>query len=227
MASLVSIENNLNESLVKMDAQMKAFPWNSRDSYMQWLSQTYFYVCHSTRLLCLAGASFSQDDNKFHLRGIEHMKEEKSHEKLALKDLQDLGGDIRNYEAFPATEALYQTCAYAITNKDPISIYGYILCLEGIAVTSAGHCANEIKKAYPGRNVSRFLDVHGNEDPDHLVKALAILKTVSDHRLTHVQRMMSLSFSFYSAMLSTSRTLQTFEFYKPESSSMADGSLRV
>jgi len=33
-------------------------PWENQSFYAEWLAQTYFYVRHSTRLLCLAAARF-------------------------------------------------------------------------------------------------------------------------------------------------------------------------
>lgn len=207
------IKRELKEGLDMIDREMRSFPWGDSEKYGAWLSQTYYYVCHSTRLLCLSGARFDQADNRFHLRAIEHMSEEKSHEAMALKDLRDLGYSIDHFSELSLTQALYQTVYYAIEHKDPVSIYGYILCLEGVAVRCAKRSAEAVKSSYVGKRVHLFLDVHGEDDPDHLDKALEILKDLSPSRLEVVRQLMSTSFFFYREML---RACSRFEIVRSD-----------
>ncbi len=50
-------------------------PWSQKEFYAEWLAQTYFYVQHSTRLLCLSAARVGHYQNIHHLRMIDHMRE--------------------------------------------------------------------------------------------------------------------------------------------------------
>src|SRR5262245_13457821 len=82
-------------------ARVDSFPWAHREAYAAWLAQTYYYVSHSTRLLALAASRYTVADDAFHLRCLEHLREEKSHEKLATADLKALGKTAREYPEFP------------------------------------------------------------------------------------------------------------------------------
>jgi hypothetical protein len=134
MTTINDLRNTLGAKLEGVDERMRNFLWGDPERYAAWLSQTYYYVSQSTRLFCMSGSRLTFQDNQFHLLGIDHMKEEKAHELLVLKDLRELGYDIGAYKELPVTEALYKTVSHSILNQDPLAIYGYILCLEGISM---------------------------------------------------------------------------------------------
>ena len=95
----------LTEKLMQEQAKaIDAFPWDSKEAYADWLAQTYYFVCHSTRLLALAASRFQVDEDAYHLRFLEHLKEEKSHEKLCLTDLKTLGVSIEDISKFVAEQ---------------------------------------------------------------------------------------------------------------------------
>lgn len=142
--------------------------FRNKEFYAQWLAQTYYFVCHSTALIGYALPFMSRGEMRS--RFEEHMAEEKSHELLALKDLNRLGYEIKDFPEDSMTQAFYQSQYYRITFEGPTTLLGYILYLEGLAVHVGGTVYNEIKDLH--KNSVLFLKVHAEEDPHHLTEAL-------------------------------------------------------
>jgi thiaminase len=201
MTTINDLRNTLEAKLEGVDERMRNFLWGDPERYAAWLSQTYYYVSQSTRLFCMSGSRLTFQDNQFHLLGIDHMKEEKAHELLVLKDLRELGYDIGAYKELPVTEALYKTVSHSILNQDPLAIYGYILCLEGISMRSAKYCALAVRRSYSNKKVDLFLDIHSNEDCKQVEKTLDLLSDLPSHRLEIIERMMNTCFYFYEEIL--------------------------
>ena len=179
---------------------IEATDWSNKQSYGNWLAQTYYFVRHSTRLLALSAACCSQDDSEYHWRLVEHTSEEKGHEIQALQDLKALGFQLTDFSEEHPTAAFYQTQYYQIQHVDPLAFFGYILCLEGLAV-EAGEFIYDTAKSSHGAKCTRFLKLHVGEDPDHLEKAFASIASIEPSRLRNVEVSMTLSFYFYDQIL--------------------------
>ncbi|MBN8553883.1 MAG: iron-containing redox enzyme family protein [Deltaproteobacteria bacterium] len=164
------IKEAFNREMVLLQKIYNKFPWQNREAYARWLAQTYHFVCHSTRLLSLSAARFSLSQNKFHLRCLDHMKEERSHEILALNDLKHLGYPISQFPESSMTSAFYQSQYYLIDYAHPLALYGYILCLEGISSTAGKDVYGQVCKAF-GEKTATFWKVHSQEDDGHLAEA--------------------------------------------------------
>ncbi|HET8935119.1 MAG TPA: iron-containing redox enzyme family protein [Polyangiales bacterium] len=152
------------------------FPWEHKQAYAAWLAQTYFYVRHSTRLLAAAAARFSLDNrgNAFHVRFGTHIGEEKSHEKLALHDMKQLGANIQSMRELSSTRMFYETQYYKINYVDPFALYGYILMLEATGPVCGGEIVARVTRAH-GPKCATFLVLHAEEDVDHVQRALAMV----------------------------------------------------
>jgi thiaminase len=148
---------------------MDAFPWQSREVYAEWIAQTYHFVCHSTRLLALSASRFSVAEDAFHLRFLEHLREEKNHDKLALSDLRALGHDISDHPEQPETRAFWQGQYYLVEHVSPKALFGYIWSLEELAATKGRSIYKELCRAH-GEPASVFMKVHAEEDLDHVEK---------------------------------------------------------
>ncbi len=154
---------------------MRELDWANRDVYKQFVSQVYYFVCHSTRML---GAAMSQTSNeKYYDRLVAHIKEEDKHEKLALMDLKQLGGKIEDHPEASITRAMWESQFYKIS-KSPTSLLGYILALELIACEVYPDVRPLIEKTY-GPKCLNFIRVHSDEDPDHVEKALKQLDALT------------------------------------------------
>lgn len=177
---------NLNLNLSPMGECLKKFPWEEKLAYAWFLSQTYYYVCHSTKLLHVAVGRMKQSDKKFYKRFVEHLTEENGHEMIALKDLKKLGFDIKDFPELPETRMFWESQYYKIEHNDPISLLGYIYALEAIASQVCPLIKKELEKYYPN-DCHSFIKVHGEDDPEHVEKALDQIKELPAERLRWVQ----------------------------------------
>jgi uncharacterized ferritin-like protein (DUF455 family) len=186
--------------LDEADTAIRATPWRDKSVYGAFLAQTKYYVSHSTRLLALAASRFRFSEEQLHRRFIKHATEEMSHETLALRDLQSLGLSLGQYPEFPATRAFYQTQYYMIEHVSPWSFLGYILMLEGLAITKGPWLLNEIKQ-YHGEKAGSFLKVHAAEDVGHMADAEKAMQSVPEGERPLVIEQIANSCFYYCSML--------------------------
>ncbi len=161
---------NFEKHMGDLNGTAQSFPWNDRYAYGMYLAQTYYYVSHSTRLLALAASRMSQADSSFHRRFLEHAAEEKGHEALALKDLENLGFKLEEFPELPETRMFWQVQYFKIEHQDPLCLLGYIIALETIACEQCPRIKKIAEKCHGPKCVS-FVRLHGEEDPDHVKKA--------------------------------------------------------
>ncbi len=150
------------------------YPWHSAEFYAAWCAQTYYYTSHNTRILLLASAHTPMKMPALHRRFAAHSGEEKGHEVLAERDAKSLGFDVQKIGEFPVTRSFYATQYYTIAHIGVEALFGFILALEGLANE---HGREWIKKIKQNSNFpTSFLDVHADEDPDHVEKAFDQIK---------------------------------------------------
>lgn len=169
-------------SVEMMSDSIREFPWDNKNAYAQFLAQTYYYICHSTRLLAASAARFSQEDQSLHKRFLKHTDEENSHELLALRDLQKLGYKIEDFPELAQTKTLYEIQYYKIEHHDPAALMGYILALETMAGQDFKWLKDKVTGLY-GKECAKFVQVHADEDPDHIEKAVQVIKSLKTPRL--------------------------------------------
>ncbi len=187
--------------LVAHNQVVAAFPWEEARAYADWLAQTYYYVSYSTRLLAASAARLKLEDDRLHLRMLEHMGEEKSHQKLASTDMQKLGYKLEDFSELPETQAFYQTQFYWIEHQNPKALMGYILSLEVMAVTEAPAALVKIHATHPPGS-DGFWRVHGEEDIEHVQKLYKQLESFSSEELDYVHSSLVQSCRLYQGMLS-------------------------
>jgi len=174
--------------------------WESEGFYSQWLAQTYYFVINSTRLITLAGSL--TDNNRLHHRFIDHAREERNHEFLLLNDLKHLGGyKISAIPESPVTAGFHQSQFYWIMIKNPIAFFGYVLCLEGLAVEYGARAFERVRARF-GDKAANFLKVHSEEDMEHLQSAFDAIKDISDSEASLVIQNLEQAVGLYSRMLS-------------------------
>jgi pyrroloquinoline quinone (PQQ) biosynthesis protein C len=174
--------------------------WEDPLVYAQYLAQTYYYVCHSTRLLGLAAARLGVDQEKLHQRMFKHASEERSHHLLTKHDLQALGHRLEDLPELASTAALYQTQYFQIEYVSPLTLFGYILALEGVAVIHGPSVYQRVHKAH-GSAAGAFLKLHAEEDPDHLEKALEVVRSIPERDQAAVRQNLRFSCQHYRAFL--------------------------
>jgi len=155
---------------------LEAQSWESSEFYAAWLSQTYYFTSHSTRLLEFC--EFYTDDPAAKARYREHREEEKGHERIALADLQRLGADIARYGEQLSTRAFYWYQYELIRKHGDRPFLGYVLMLELLARDHGPVLFDKVCSAH-GVRCAGFLKVHVEEDIDHVESAFQLLESFS------------------------------------------------
>lgn len=161
---ITRLENAVNEVMAKIGCLNAA---KRPDLYTNFLAQTHYFVKHSVPLL--EAAITKSSNQEFIKRSKAHIKEESGHDIIALRDLQKMGGDISNFPEWEWTKSFYGR-QYELIESEGELLLGYILALEWIAAKGKEE-AREIEKAY-GKKTSKFVEVHVEEDQDHLLSAI-------------------------------------------------------
>jgi hypothetical protein len=179
---------------------IREFPWQDAKAYGQFLAQTYYYVCHTTRLLGVTASRIGVDREKLHQRFLKHAAEERSHHLLAERDLTHLGTSIAAFQELPLTAALYETQYHRVEHVNPTMIFGYILALEGVSVLHGPWIYRAVREAH-GDAAASFLKVHSDEDPDHLDKAFEMVNALSDPERDLIRKNLRFTCGLYEIFL--------------------------
>lgn len=171
----MSVRDDLMRTLNSYETIFTPGLFKDKDVYAEWLAQTYFFVRHSTPLLGFALPHLKNDELKRHFE--HHLGEEERHDLIALKDIERLGRKINEFQEMNLTKAFYQSQYYRISFENGTSLLGYILLLEGMAVTWGQKMYGEIKDVH--KNSIFFLKVHAEEDPHHLDGAIDTIMRLS------------------------------------------------
>ncbi|MBP6103596.1 MAG: iron-containing redox enzyme family protein [Gammaproteobacteria bacterium] len=167
------------EHIRSLDAAIENFPWNNRSAYAQFLAQTYYYVAHSTRLLAVSASRFSIMQEDLHRRFIKHMSEEKGHHLIAEFDLKNLGLSLSLFPELSTTKAFYECQYYKSSYLDPITLFGYILALEGLSVTQGKFIHKQALESF-GERATGFLRVHCEDDVEHIQSAFKHINQLNE-----------------------------------------------
>lgn len=155
------------EIAIKLTSEgLLSFPWEDKEAYCRWSAQTFYMVQHTTRFLCLTGSKFSLENQKLHQFCLNHLKEETNHELLAKRDLETLGYSLDRLPPSPETEFMIQSQYYWI-NQTPFAHFGFFWVLEQLSVTCGKQMIERVRKAH-GPKCTTFLDLHANEDIEHV-----------------------------------------------------------
>lgn len=166
-------------------------------AYSNWLAQTYYYVCHSVKLLALSISRMSEQDKKMMQRFIKHIGEENNHELLALSDLKAMGYELDDFPELPQTRSLYETQYYKINYLDSSALLGYIIALEFLA-TKIGPEMLVQTKEHPS---FKFLKLHVEEDVEHVDMAINQVESLAADRVKIISENLEQTFAHYKNML--------------------------
>lgn len=197
-----TLKQGYQTELEKIEKSLMNFPWENKAAYANWCAQTYYYVCHSTRLLALSASRIPLHEDKLYYRYLKHLQEEMGHEKLAFRDLERLGYSLRDFPELPITASFYQTQYYYIEHVNAFSLYGYILILEGLSAVYGMQCYQRALKAH-GAESSSFWKVHAEEDPDHVDKAFEYIQKIGESGFAPISQNLAESRSRYADLLDT------------------------
>lgn len=183
-----------------LGAKFLKFPWDNASAYADWLAQTYYFVRHTTTLMCLSAAGFGADRREKHYGLLGHLKDELGHDLLLLNDLKHLDRDISEFSELPETALFWQNQFYILQHHGPASHLGYSLCLEGVAARYCSTVYRQLIKHY-GEKGAEFVNVHANVDVDHYAHGAAELVHLNEKEIASVQRNLEQSALLYGLML--------------------------
>jgi pyrroloquinoline quinone (PQQ) biosynthesis protein C len=197
----------LLDEIERLAPDVDAFPWEERAAYADWLSQTYYYVRHSTRLLATAAGRFDLDERgtALHRRFAEHLREESNHEVLAVRDAKEIGESIADYPELPATRMFYESQYYKIEHLQAVAFFGYILALEAVGPRFGQTLSTRIQRTF-GNRCTSFLRVHTEPDAEHLDKALKMVEALTERERALVEDNVHQTLYGYGAILAQIRT---------------------
>jgi hypothetical protein len=196
MANVTKLIEIVEAEMKKFNETIQNYPMETPLGYAHWLAQTHYFVRHSTRLLALCCANLGWDRNDLHNRFIDHTREERGHDMMALSDLKSLGFKLESFPELPETQAFYQTQYYWVEHVSPLAFFGYILCLEAASVNGGQSLYQRALKAH-GQRPTVFLKVHVQEDVDHVKKAYEQLATFPEKDLVAITENLKLSCHLY------------------------------
>jgi hypothetical protein len=184
----------------KMEEECGRLPWEDRRVYADWLSQTYFYVQHATRVLAKAAYRCHLDEEPLHKKLLHGINEEKNHEILATNDLKHIGHKLNEFYEYPETSAYYQTLYHLIDYNGPYELLGYFVTLEGLGGIGTGGLYERIVKAH-GEKAASFVKVHAKLDAGHYEEMVQYLETLDAQKLAIVKHGIEISTTLYCNML--------------------------
>lgn len=173
----------------------------------------YFHTTNATsRLMPVAARRFQEAGKTELARWAEQKtKDERGHDDLALRDLQDLGFDARALVDAIVPETAKKLVAFfeetVLRDELPTRSVGYAYALERLASTRTRQDVRAIEAMLPkGKNATRCLHVHSGvgSDVDHVED---IVRLVSD--LPHQEREIITRAAYETTRLGRSTTTPT------------------
>lgn len=184
-AALVEFKTTFAHELARLSKRIYELPWENKGFYTSFLTQTYYFVRHSTRLLALASARTGWDEETLHRWFALHIGEERGHDRLALADVEQLSKAELEKE-MPETRNLYETQYYKVDHDGASTFIGYILALEGVASQIIPGILPTVSEAH-GDKAARFLKLHAEEDPDHVDQGFHKVGLLSAEQIRKIQ----------------------------------------
>lgn len=166
------------ESMRSLADKFDSFDWTDKATYSLWLAQAYYLVRHTTRLLALCAGYCPFEYEDTHKRILTHLREEEGHEVIALADIKALGTDLSALPESPKTALLTGLQYEQMANISGCAFFGYILLLEGLAVTRGAQLNQIVSEKY-GPRVTRFLKTHAEDDVEHIEQAFKQIESFS------------------------------------------------
>lgn len=194
----MELKKVVEKEMAATQLAMSELNWTQPKVYADWLSQTYYFVAHTTRLLGLAAGVARLDQQDYHEQFVYHLKEEHGHEKLAESDLKALGESKAPERA--ETRYFYETEFAVIQKAGAVGLFGYMLFLEATAITVGPKIYESISAKY-GKKAGRFLAVHAHEDIEHVEVTLKTLSKASVADQSLICEHLKLSGQNYRALL--------------------------
>jgi pyrroloquinoline quinone (PQQ) biosynthesis protein C len=142
------------------------------NQYVDFLSQAYHHVKHTTPLLMATGSRINEEQEWLREAVAEYIEEELGHQEWILNDIQACGSDkeaVRKSRPKPATELMVSHAYDTINRINPLGFFGMVHVLEGTSISIADTAADCINKALKlPESAFSYLRSHGAIDIQHV-----------------------------------------------------------
>jgi thiaminase len=152
--------------------------------YLSFLAQAYHHVRHTVPLLMIAGSRLAERYKDLQQSFLRYLDEEIGHDEWILNDIRAAGGNAeagRRSYPHPETDALVAYVYDNVQRRNPLSIFGMVLVLEGTSVAIALHAADRIQTTlHLPDSAFTYLRSHGTLDQQHVRDLQGILDQITD-----------------------------------------------
>nr|BFD64976.1 hypothetical protein BdHM001_36570 [Bdellovibrio sp. HM001] len=184
------------QKVSKLAEIFESMPWENRDFYNHWLTQTHAYVSYTSTFLTLCNQMTPKGHPlKEHFE--HHLEEEDGHEKMSENDMKFMNSP--DLPVFGITGVFWKSQFYWIKEHGPTAHLGYSLLLEGLAAVSGHNVLKRIQGA--GFNGYTFLKVHAEEDTGHFNRAVEATSVLSDAERSNIYQNLCEGMDTYVAIL--------------------------
>jgi uncharacterized ferritin-like protein (DUF455 family) len=194
-----------SEKAQRLLQTFQAMPWTNKEFYKNWLAQSFYYTTHSTRMLAFAAGWSPTTEQNYYRRSLAHIREEQSHDLLAVRDLEKLGSKRENYEELEVCRALWEPQFYKM-QRSTKALLGYILALEYLAVQTFPTLNQVLTETY-GKEATHFVRVHAEDDPDHVEEAFHQIAACSKEEQLEILKNFNQTCVMYTALLNDIKAL--------------------
>lgn len=152
--------------------------------YVNFLTEAYHHVKHTTPLLMAAGSRIPGNKEWVRNALAEYVEEELGHQEWILNDIEACGFDkeeVRHSQPSVAAELMVSYSYDMINRTNPMGFFGMVHVLEGTSITIADNVAGKIAEnlALPQACFS-YLTSHGALDIEHVAFFKDLMNEVDD-----------------------------------------------
>jgi pyrroloquinoline quinone (PQQ) biosynthesis protein C len=142
------------------------------EQYIEFLTQAYHHVKHTTPLLMAVGARLPESKEWLRNAVAEYIEEELGHQEWILNDIAACGADkeaVRRSQPAPETELMVAYAYDTVYRINPLGFFGMVHVLEGTSIASADAAADGVQKSLGlPDNAFSYLRSHGSLDQEHV-----------------------------------------------------------
>ena len=154
------------------------------DEYVEFLTQAYHHVKHTTPMLMAVGARLPEEKEWLRNAVAEYIEEELGHQEWILNDIAACGVDkeeVRHSQPAPETELMVAFGYDTINRINPLGFFGMVHVLEGTSIATADAAAEGVQKTLGLPNAAfSYLRSHGALDLEHVKFFEGLMNKITD-----------------------------------------------
>ncbi len=156
----------------------------TREEYIEFLTQAYHHVKHTTPLLMAVGARLPESKEWLRNAVAEYIEDELGHQEWILNDIAACGADkeaVRRSQPAPETELMVAYAYDTVYRINPLGFFGMVHVLEGTSIASADAAAEGVQTSLGlPDNAFSYLRSHGSLDQEHVKFFEGLMNQITD-----------------------------------------------